>query len=110
MQFEGGYRYPGGTVCLLLSLIGALAVVLVGVTAGLPVFRAIAVLFNVEGTVLWASSFTPKGLLPPPRGFRALLRWFFNQQGGVTFALNQPMFYAGILLVVVGTIFGGIAG
>jgi hypothetical protein len=94
----------------VLLLLGAVAVIIVWVATGLSVFLGTATLFSVEGTVLWASSFTPKGLMPPPKGFRPRLSWFFNQQGGVTFAINQPMFYAGILLAIAGTTIGFGAG
>jgi hypothetical protein len=110
MQFDGGYRYPAVTVCAALSCLGMGAVAIIWSVATLPILRGIATLLLVEGTVLWASSFTPKGLAPPPSGIRGRLRWFFRQQGGVTFAINQPMFYLGILLVIVGTIVSSCAG
>lgn len=110
MQVEGGYRYPGGTVCTVLSVVAVAPVLVIWATVGLPVWRALATLLIVEGTVLWASSFTPKGLLPPPSSVRGRVDWFFKQQSGVTFALNQPMFYFGILLVITGTILGSWAG
>jgi hypothetical protein len=70
----------------------------------------LAALLIVQGTVLWASAFTPKGLLPLPCTLRGRVGWFLKQQAGVTFALNQPMFYLGILLVIAGTIVGSAAG
>lgn len=110
MQFEGGYRYPAAKVCTILLLLGLAAVTIVWAKVGLPPLRAGGVLLSVEGTVLWASSFTPKGLTPPSSGrLRELLHWFFAQQSGVTFALNQPMFYAGILLVIAGTVVSSVA-
>lgn len=106
MQFQGGYRYPGGTVCLVLSLgaIGAAAVV--WVRAPLTFWHGLGTLLAAEGTVLWASSLTPIGLTPPPAGLAARLKWFFDQQGGVPFGLNQPMFFAGVVIAIVGTIMG----
>lgn len=110
MQFEGGYRYPASAICAVLSLLAVGIVIIVWFKARLPFGRGVATLLIVEGTILWASSFTPKGLLPPQGGLRARLVWFFKQQAGVTFAINQPMFYAGILSVIIGTIIGSCAG
>ncbi len=110
MQVQGGYRYPVARVCTILLLPGFVVVTILCVWACLPLLRALGVLLSVEGTVLWASSFTPKGLTPPPRALREFFRWFFVQQGGVAFAINQPMFYAGVLLTIVGTIVSSVAG
>lgn len=110
MQFEGGYRYPAGTIWGVLSVVGVVAVLLVCAINKVPVWRALGALLTVEGTVLWASSFTPKGLSPPPPRFWLRVTWFFKQESGVTFSLNQPMFYSGILLVIAGTILSSCAG
>lgn len=110
MQIQGGYRYPGSAVCALLSVGAMGAVTVVWVKAPLPLWRGLATLLVVEGTVLWASSLTPIGLLPPPSGLRPRLGWFFGQQGGVAFTLNQPMFYSGVVLAIIGTIVGSCAG
>ncbi len=110
MQVGGGYRYPGGSICTILMVAGFVTVTILWAMSCLAAGRAIAVVLNVEGPVLWASSFTPKGLTPPPPSLVGLARWFFAQQGGVTFAINQPMFYTGILLVIAGTVVGAVAG
>lgn len=110
MQFEGGDQYPAGRICLALSLVGLLAVAVLWSARGLPFLRGLAVLLNVEGTILWASSLTPKGLVPPSSGRVGWLRWFLTQQGGVPLAMNQPMFYLGILFVMAGTIISSLAG
>lgn len=89
MQVDGGYRYPTAKISTALLLLGGLTVTALWVWAGLRLLAALGLLFSVEGTVLWASSFTPTGLMPPPRGFRRLIRWFFVQQRGIAFAINQ---------------------
>jgi hypothetical protein len=110
MQFEGGYKYPGNTVCLVLSVLAVGTVLVVWRVVPLSLWKGLSTLFSVEGTVLWASSLTPKGLLPPSGGSGSWFTWFWRQQGGVTFGLNQPMFYAGILLAIIGSIIGSWAG
>lgn len=109
MQFEGGYRYPGTLICASLSLISLGIVAFIWNLRGLSLFQGLSLVLTLEGTVLWASSLTPKGLIPPPNGFVPKIRWFFNEQGGTPLSLNQPMFIFGILFVLIGTIFGTLA-
>ncbi len=72
----------------------------------LSVGKGLALLLSLEGTILWASSLTPIGLKPPPVGFLSKLRWFFDQQGGIPFSVNQPLFYIGVLFLLIAIIFG----
>ena len=109
MQFEGGYRYPGNAICALASVLSLLAAGLVWKLKPLPSSQAVALALMMEGTVLWASSFTPKGLTPPPTGTRAKIAWFFRQQGGTALSFNQPMFYLGILCILVACIMSALA-
>ncbi|MGB7217182.1 MAG: hypothetical protein WBD07_00100 [Vicinamibacterales bacterium] len=106
MQSDGGYKYPGNTVCAVLSVVAIAVVLIVWTVVQMNFAKGLSTLMSVEGTVLWASSLTPKGLLPPPSGFRARCAWFCRQQAGVMFSLNQPMFFAGILLAIIGAIVG----
>ena len=110
MQIEGGYKYPGNLVCLVLSVVAVGAVLIVWKVAPLTGAKGLATLMSVEGTVLWASSLTPKGLLPPSGGLGSRLTWFWRQQSGVAFGLNQPMFFSGIVLTIIGSIVGSCAG
>lgn len=67
-------------------------------------------LLALEGTVLLASAFTPKGLTPPPAGIIPKLRWLFKEQAGVPLSFNQPLFYVGILLLLGSILLGNITG
>ena len=106
MQVEGGYRYPGGTICVAASIASLVAAGCVWHFKPLSIRQGIALVLMMEGTVLWASSFTPKGLTPPPPGMAAKVKWFFRQQDGTTLSFNQPMFYIGILSILVACVVG----
>ena len=110
MQFEGGYRYPSTTICLLLSAAVLVPGVWIWRSESLSLNRGMSLLLALEGTVLLASAFTPKGLVPPPRGILPKLRWFLKEQAGVPLTFNQPLFYSGVLLLLVSTVLSNIAG
>lgn len=110
MQFSGGYRYLGSKICFYLSLISITVGSIGWYLKSLSLGRGLSLLFALEGTVLWASSLTPTGLVPPPPGILKKLGWFFTEQVGVPLSLNQPMFYVGIILVLVATVLGFVAG
>ncbi|MDP2605533.1 MAG: hypothetical protein Q8S00_23575 [Deltaproteobacteria bacterium] len=95
---------------MVLLVLGGVMVVVLWALACLPGLRAVGLLLSVEGTVLWASALTPVGMTPPPGGFLGLFRWLFAGQGGVTFAINQPIFYVGVLLAIAGTVVSSVAG
>ena len=109
MQFEGGYRYPGNAICGIASALSIVATAIVWRAKPLPNSQAATLFLMLEGTILWASSFTPRGLVPPPAGLRGKVAWFFRQQAGTALAFNQPMFYLGILCVLCGCIVGALA-
>lgn len=104
MQFEGGYRYPSISVCLVLSFVVLAVGTSVWVIKWLSYQKGIGLILSLEGVVLLASAFTPKGLVPPPAGFVARIRWFFKEQSGVPLSFNQPLFYAGIIFLLVATV------
>lgn len=100
MPFEGRYQYPTGIVCLGATVAAG------GVSAGLwgwqglPLTKALNLFLALEGTVLVASAFTPRGLLPPPDGVLARGRWFFDRRSRnvrVSVAFDQIVFYVGLL-------------
>lgn len=108
MQFNGGYRYPSTLICIFLSVLSLVAGALVWHAQELSFCKGISLLLILEGTVLWASAFTPEGLVPPPTGIVAKFRWFLKQQSGVPLAFNQPLFYVGILLLLCGSLLSNI--
>jgi hypothetical protein len=110
MQNEGGYRYPGNAICLLSSIIVLLTIGWLWNANHLSTQKALALVFGTEGTILWASAFTPKGLLPPQGGIWARVQWLFKVQGGTSLSFNQPMFYIGILFVLAACFLGVVAG
>ena len=100
MQTEGGYKYPGAKIALVLGVISLVAAVAVWAIMDLPCPKGLALLLSMEGTVLWASSLTPVGLVQPQGTILKKFCWFFKQQGGTALRLNQPMFYSGILMIL----------
>ena len=97
MQFEGGYRYPGNALCVILTLVVLLVTAWVVHWKNLALLRTLTLFLSLEGTVLLASAFTPTGLTPPQGGLWSRVRWFFSQQGGVPVKFSQPLFYGGLL-------------
>jgi len=104
MQFEGGYRYPSSIICTVCSVLFLSAAGFICYWKSLSLAKGSALLLSLEGTILWASSLTPKGLKPPPAGFFPKVYWFFDQQEGVPFSVNQPLFYIGVVCVLVASI------
>ena len=97
MQFEGGYRYPGNTLWVILTVVVVLVTVLVAYRKSLVLLRALTLFLSFEGTALLVSAFTPTGLAPPQGGLGSRIRWFLRQQGGVPVKFSQPLFYGGLL-------------
>ncbi len=108
MQFEGGYRYPGTTLCVILTLVAFLATVGAVFYKGVAPFKALTLFLNLQGTVLLASAFTPTGLTPPQGGLWSRIRWFFRQEGGVPLKFSQPLFYGGLLALFLGALLGAL--
>jgi hypothetical protein len=106
MQFQGGYRYPSYLILTMCSVLFVSVAVFIWYWKSLSLGKGVALLLSLQGTILWASSLTPIGLKPPPAGFLPKLRWFFEQQGGVPFSVNQPLFYIGVFCVLAAIIFG----
>lgn len=104
MQFEGGYRYPGTALCVILTLVVLLVTAGVSLWKYLSLLRTMALFLNLEGTVLLASAFTPTGLTPPQGGLQSRVRWFFSQEGGVPLKFSQPFFYGGLLALFLGAL------
>lgn len=109
MQSEGGYRYPGATVCVVLSSVAILSTLLVAVVCHMALLKTVALFLNLQGTVLLASAFTPSGLTPPAAGFGNRIRWFLSQEGAVPLKFCQPLFYGGLLSLYLGSLLGAIA-
>jgi hypothetical protein len=76
----------------------------------LSIYKGASLLLMLEGTVLLASAFTPKGLVPPPKGIAAKLHWFLNEPAGVPVAFNQSLFYVGVLFLLAGSLLSNITG
>lgn len=108
MQSNGGYRYPSALICIFLSCLSLAAGAWVWHTQELSLCKGIALLLILEGTVLWASALTPKGLVPPNAGISVKFCWFLKPQSGVTLSFNQPLFYLGILLLLCGSLLSNV--
>jgi hypothetical protein len=110
MQFEGGYKYPSNAICLVSSIIVLLASGYLWYAMSLSLQKVLVLVLGAEGTILWASAFTPKSLGPPPDGIMRKVNWFFKEQGGTALSFNQPMFYFGILFVLAACFIAILAG
>jgi len=108
MQFSGGYKYPSGKICRLLSFLTFCITIFVFYHKNIAPSEAVSLFLNLEGTVLLASSFTPVGLSSPPQGFIQKIKWFFQQQYGTPLEYNQPMFYAGLTFLFLATLVSAI--
>jgi hypothetical protein len=97
MQFQGGYKYPSGRICALLTVGSVLIAALVWWIRCLSLPAGVALLLGIEGTVLLASAYTPIGLTPPSGNFFSQLLWIMKQQNGMPVSFNQPMFFGGLL-------------
>ena len=106
MQFEGGYRYRGSILCAVLTCVAVIATLAVAFWQNLTLPKGIALFLNLEGPVLLASAFTPTGLIPPQGGLASRLRWFFLQQGAVPVSFSQPLFYGGLLALLMASLVG----
>ena len=96
MQFPGGYQYPGGRICALLTTGAVLIAVLVWWVKSLSVLVGVALFLGLEGTALIASSYTPVGLSPPSGNFVKQFLWAIKPQKGTSVSFNQPMFFGGL--------------
>lgn len=97
MQFQGGYQYPSGRICALLSGGAVLIAALVWWVKSLTLPGGIALFLGLEGTALIASAYTPVGLTPPNGSFFKQLLWIVKPQKGTSVSFNQPMFFGGLL-------------
>ena len=97
MQFQGGYKYPSGRICILLTGGTILIAATVWWIKCLSLPAGIALLLGLEGTVLIASAYTPVGLTPPDSTILKQLLWIMKQQNGTTVSFNQPMLFGGLL-------------
>jgi hypothetical protein len=64
----------------------------------------LSLLFNLEGTALIASSLSPVGLVPPPKGLKDKMVWFIKHTKGVPLSYNLIMLYGGLLSIFIGSI------
>lgn len=108
MQYSGGYKYPSGTICVIFTFVVIFVSVGLIVSKALPLHRIGSVIFSLEGTVLLASAFTPKGLVPPQGNLRNRIKWFFKQPHGVPVEFSQPLYYGGILFLIVGILLSAV--
>ncbi len=97
VQFRGGYKYPSGRICILLTVGTILIATMVWWIKCLSLPAGIALLLGLEGTVLIASAYTPVGLTPPDGNIFKQLLWILKQQNGTPVSFNQPMFFGGLL-------------
>jgi hypothetical protein len=97
MQFQGGYKYPSGRICTLLTVGAILIAATVWWVKCLSLPAGIALLLGLEGTVLIASAYTPVGLTPPSGSTFMQFLWIVKQQNGTPVSFNQPMFFGGLL-------------
>ena len=97
MQFQGGYEYPSGRICALLSVGAVLITGLVWWAKSLVLFAGVALFLGLEGTALIASAYTPVGLTPPNGNVFKQLLWIVKPQKGTSVSFNQPMFFGGLL-------------
>ena len=106
MQSEGGYRYPATAVCIVCSMLATAVTAIVARMEAMSFLGALALFFNLEGTVLLASAFTPSGLTPPQGNLLSRARWFVGQQRAVPVLFNQPLFYGGLFSFFVAALAG----
>jgi hypothetical protein len=102
MQFQGGYRYPGNRICGIFTLLAVITTLFLWIEKSFNLTEGLSLFLSLEGTVLLASSFTPVGMTPPPKGFTKKVRWFMNASHGLPLSYNQPMFYGGLLCLFIG--------
>jgi len=110
MQSNGGYKYPSGAICIVLSVIVLTITVILVLYTNCSVGCGLTLFLSLEGTVLLASSLTPIGLAPPPQGLFGKIKWFFKQQGGIPIGYNQPMLYSGFLFLFIAAIVARLCG
>lgn len=67
-------------------------------------------LLTLLGSVLLASAFTPSGQIPPPHSILSKVIWFLKSHKAVPVLFNQPLFYIGLLLLLVGILMGYVPG
>ena len=101
MQFEGGYKYPSGRICTLLTIGALLIASLVWWLRCLKLAQGISLFLGLEGTALIASAYTPAGLTPPNGSFFKQLIWLVKPQKGTSVSFNQPMFFGGLLCLFI---------
>jgi hypothetical protein len=93
----------------VLSLFALSIGLLVCWISQLHFIQGIGLLLALEGTILLASAFTPRGLIPPPTSFFEKIGWFVKETKGVSVSFNQPLFYLGIILLLSSIIFNSCA-
>lgn len=104
MLFSGGYRYPSKSIFLVLSLLAAGVTVVLLILRDLSPLQAIQIFASLEGTVMVASSLSPVGLQPPPKGLRGLVKWLFENRFGAPMSYYQPLLYGGLLVLFAGIV------
>lgn len=103
MQFNGGYRYPSNKIIIVLSIIVLIIAFYFYSYKCFSLLKMLSLLFNLEGTVLIASSLSPVGLAPPPKGIKDKMVWFIKNTKGVPLSYNLIMLYGGLLSIFIGS-------
>ena len=106
MQFDGGYDLRPLTwkVFVFFSIIISVFCFCLFLFFKKTFLTSLSLFFNLEGTLMWVSSLSPHGTLPPPKGWKEKITWFFQMTKGFTVAINPKMLYCGILFVMLSAI------
>lgn len=107
MQFEGGYNWRPLTwmILLIFTVIFVIVFFVVWFVFKKSFLQSSCLFLNIEGTLLWVSSLSPEGGLPPPTNWKKRISWFFEFARGRSVAVNPKMLYCGIFFIIVSAIF-----
>ncbi len=106
MQFEGGYDWRPLTWAILkiFTVIFMIIFLCIWLVVKKSLLQSFCLFLNMEGTLLWVSSLSPEGGVPPPTNWRKRITWFFEFARGRAVAINPKMLYCGILFIIMSAI------